>query len=68
MQGYEEEGVAIAPITTIDGMFAKARASMGEPDFMLPVSWSEKEGALRGDCPFNFISTHDIIGSTGLCL
>ena len=62
MQGYEEEGEVLPPITTIDGVFAKAKSFAGDLDFTLPTSWSEKAGTLKGDCPFNFVSTHDIIG------
>jgi len=62
MQGYVEEGEWLDPMTTIDGVFEDAEAHTGEFPYTLPTSWSDNEGVLEGSTPFNFVSTHDIIG------
>ncbi len=62
MEGYEEGGEWLSPLTDIAGVYAKATSHAGEPFYSLPSSWRGKEEILKGSTPFNFVSTHDIIG------
>lgn len=52
----------VPPFTTIAGTFERAKDRAGHPDFVLPPSWEKKKDALKGETPFNFICTADIIG------
>lgn len=62
MKGYEDKGQWLCPMTHIKGLFAHAATHRDNLDYALPASW-EKLGSLRDDeTPFNFVSTHDIIG------
>ncbi|MDG1983659.1 MAG: S46 family peptidase [Planctomycetota bacterium] len=62
IKGYEEGGATIPPFTDFAGVFAKARERQGEKSYLLPESWTGAEGRITGETPFNFVSTHDIIG------
>ena len=67
VKGYEEDGRAVAPITTYGGLFARARAKRDTPPFDLPPRWTRLRPRLESDpeflaTPFNFVCTADIIG------
>ena len=64
VKGYEVDGKAIAPFTTIGGAFAHAQAHHNQPPYVLAPSWfrARDERRLRLDTPLNFVSTADIIG------
>lgn len=64
VKGYEFQGKAVPPFTTIGGAFKHAEAHGNTPPYQLPPSWFEAKeaGRLRLDTPLNFISTADIIG------
>ncbi len=64
VKGYETDGKAIPPFTTIGGTFEHAGAHGNKPPYELPASWikAKESGRLRLETPFNFISTADIIG------
>jgi hypothetical protein len=64
VKGYEVDGKAIPPYTTIGGAFEHARAHGNTPPYELPRSWikAKESGSLRLETPFNFVSTADIIG------
>jgi hypothetical protein len=64
VKGYEVDGKAIPPYTTIGGAFEHARAHGDTPPYELPGSWTKarESGNLRLETPFNFVSTADIIG------
>lgn len=57
--GWEENGKAIEPFTTMGGVFA--RATGAEP-YALPKRWLDAQGRIAQDTRFNFVSTNDIIG------
>jgi len=57
--GYQENGKAIAPVTTFAGAFAHAT---GRDPFMLPPSWLSAQSAIDPSTQLNFVSTNDIIG------
>jgi hypothetical protein len=56
------DGTEVPAFTTIAGTFDRAKARAGDPAFELPPSWIAAQGKIRGDVPFNFVSTNDIIG------
>jgi hypothetical protein len=62
IKGYPENGVALKPFTTFEGLYAHAAEHPKDKDYELPVRWIEKHGALKLDTPINFVSTHDIVG------
>ena len=64
VKGYEVDGKAIPPFTTIGGAFEHAKAHGNTPPYELPRSWikARESGSLRLETPFNFVSTADIIG------
>lgn len=62
VRGYEEQGTHIAPLTTIGGAFTRAEEHRNREPFRLPESWMKHRGDLDLSCPFNFVSTADIIG------
>ncbi len=60
--GYEEDGKAIPPWTTIEGAFARAADHHNAYPFNLPQRWLDRKADLDLKTPFNFVSTADIIG------
>ncbi|MGZ3691754.1 MAG: S46 family peptidase [Pseudobdellovibrio sp.] len=59
VQGYDQNGKHINPITKISGAFER---QTGSDPFALPESWMSSKDHLNSDTPFNFCSTNDIIG------
>lgn len=59
VQGWEENGKAIAPFTEIAGVFAR---NTGAEPYALPQRWLDAEQRLALDTRFNFVSSNDIIG------
>lgn len=57
--GWEENGKAIEPFTTMGGVFAR---NTGAEPYALPKRWLDAEGRIARDTRFNFVSTNDIIG------
>jgi hypothetical protein len=62
VRGYEEDGVAVPPMTTMAGLFRRSKEHGGREPFDLAPRWAEREQALNLDTPLNFVSTCDIIG------
>jgi hypothetical protein len=64
VKGYEFDGKAIPPFTTIGGAFQHAGSHGNSPPYELPPSWikARDSGKLQLDTPLNFVSTADIIG------
>lgn len=60
VEGWREpDGRPISPFTTLGGTFDRAT---GRDPYRLPESWLQAKDALPADLPFNFVTTHDIIG------
>jgi hypothetical protein len=59
VKGYDQDGVHVAPITTIGGAFQRAT---GKEPFALPESWLKSKDRLDLSTPLDFVSTCDIIG------
>jgi hypothetical protein len=62
VRGYEQDGKAIPPWTTIGGAYEHAAEHDNTPPFRLPESWLKRRDQLDLKTPFNFVSTADIIG------
>ncbi len=62
VKGYEENGVAIPPWTTLAGLYERAAAQGYREPFDLPERWVKRKGRLDLGTPFNFVATLDIIG------
>ncbi|WP_394849082.1 S46 family peptidase [Pendulispora brunnea] len=59
LKGWEERGKLVNPITNFGGMYER---QTGKDPFALPKRWLDAKGKLNASTPFNFSSTHDIIG------
>ena len=62
MMGYHEETGYISPSTTLGEAYHKAIKNHHQAPYALPTSWQTRQGFVNEDTPFNFASTHDIIG------
>jgi hypothetical protein len=59
VQGWQENGVAVAPFTRLRGLFARAR---GYEPFALPKRWRDAQAKLNPDTPLNISTNNDIVG------
>ncbi len=62
ISGYASKGTVIQPFTNFEGLYTRAAQHPKDKDYELPQRWLDKKGALKLDTPFNFCSTHDIVG------
>lgn len=62
VKGYTSKGRAVAPYTEIGGLFARADKFGNKDPYVIPESWRSKKSQLDLKTPFNFVTTHDIIG------
>ena len=62
VKGYTSAGKPVPAVTRLGGIFERSAEMEGRPPFDLPDRWLRKRKAIRADVPFNFVSTHDIIG------
>ena len=62
VQGYSENGAAVAPYTDFAGLYARSAERKNQPPFELPERWVEKKAALEFETEYNFVSNCDIIG------
>jgi hypothetical protein len=62
VQGYEQDGAAVAPFTTMAGLYERSASHAGRGDFSLTQRWIDGKSALDLSTPYNFVSTADIIG------
>ena len=67
-EGYAANGTLQAPFTTLGGLFDRFQGQGGttfnldRTTWNLPKRWQERKNQLNLDIPYNFASTHDIIG------
>ncbi len=62
VKGYEEDGKTVPAFTTIGGLYQRSAEQKDREPFTLPASWKKAAGKVDKNKPFNFVSTHDIIG------
>lgn len=62
MQGYEQQGKQFPIYTNLQGAFQQSQQHEDQDPYQLPTSWRQRQSFLNLPTPFNFISTHDIIG------
>jgi hypothetical protein len=62
VKGYEENGKAIPPWTTMGGAFEHANQHGNKFPWALPQSWHKHKSQIDPKTPYNFVSTCDIIG------
>ncbi len=62
VQGYSENGKAVAPYTDFAGLYARSAERKNQAPFELPERWVEKKAALDQGTEYNFVSDCDIIG------
>ncbi len=62
VEGVTVDGEPFPAFTDFAGMYARADARRGEPDFTLPQIWLDKREALDESAALNFVSTVDLIG------
>jgi hypothetical protein len=59
VQGWEENGMPVAPFTQLGGIFERAT---GKPPFAVPESWTKARPTLDLATPFNLSTSNDIVG------
>ena len=59
VDGWEQDGKKITPITTVSGAFDRAT---GKEPYVLPASWWRARESLNPQTPMNFVTTNDIVG------
>lgn len=59
--GYESNGT-IPASTTLGGSFEHEKQHLAKDPWILPDSWHAAKDRIKGDVPFNFVCTADIIG------
>ncbi|MBS0656657.1 MAG: S46 family peptidase [Verrucomicrobia bacterium] len=64
MKGYEQDGTPIPSFTVAQGLFDRATEQNNREPFELPASWARAKAKLNLKTPYNFVSTHDIIGGS----
>lgn len=62
VKGYEAGTTAVAPKTTLHGLYERNAAFDNAHPFDLPQRWLEKKGELNLNTAYNFVCTADIIG------
>jgi hypothetical protein len=62
VKGYEEDGLPVPAITTMGGIYQRAKEMNNRPPFDLPPLWEKRKSKLNLNTPLNFVSTDDIIG------
>lgn len=62
VKGYQQDGQAIPPFTTLGGAFDHERAHRATYPFALPKTWTDARGRMDLRTPLNFVSTADITG------
>jgi hypothetical protein len=62
IEGYEEDGEQIPAFTRMGGIYERSAAHENREPFYLPERWIDGKARLDVETPFNFVSTHDIIG------
>ncbi len=62
VRGYQDNGVELAPLTTIGGLYERSAEQDSQKPFKIPERWVKARPELNLETPFNFVSTPDITG------
>src|ERR1019366_8400194 len=62
VEGYQEDNQPVSALTTMSGLFQRAKEMNNRPPFDLPSLWQKRKSSLNLTPPLNFVSTCDIIG------
>jgi hypothetical protein len=62
VKGWQEDGQPVPALTTLAGLYQRARQMNNRPPFDLPPLWEKSQSRLDLATPLNFVSTCDIIG------
>jgi hypothetical protein len=62
VKGYPEDSQPVSAITTLSGLYERAREMNNRPPFDLPPLWEKRKSRLDLGTAWNFVSTCDIIG------
>jgi hypothetical protein len=62
VSGYESAGGTIPAHTKLSGAFSHEQNHLAKEPWVLPDSWHAAKDKIKGDTPFNFVCTADIIG------
>ncbi len=59
VRGWEEKGKAVEPFTKLSRVYER---TTGKDPFRLPQRWLDARGKLDPNTPFDYVTTHDIVG------
>jgi len=59
VRGWEEKGQQVEPFTKLARLYER---TTGEDPFRLPQRWLDARGKLDPNTPFDYATTHDIVG------
>jgi hypothetical protein len=59
VRGWEEKGKAVEPFTKLSRLYER---TTGKDPFRLPQRWLDARGKLDPNTPFDYVTTHDIVG------
>jgi hypothetical protein len=59
VEGWVEKGQPVPPFTHLDRLYERAT---GKDPFRLPQVWLDARARLNPQTPFNYVTTHDIVG------
>lgn len=62
MKGYQEVARSVPPTTQLAGAFELSERHEQRPPYALPKRWINRRDKLNLETPYNFVTTHDIIG------
>ncbi|MFN5467784.1 MAG: S46 family peptidase [Pirellulaceae bacterium] len=62
VKGYSLDGQTIPSHTTMAGAFDHESSHEATDPWVLPESWKKAKDKMKGQTPYNFVSTADIIG------
>jgi hypothetical protein len=62
VKGYDEDGNHVPPLTTLGGLYDRAKEMNNRPPFDLPPLWVKRKSSLDLKTPLNFVDTCDTIG------
>lgn len=59
VEGWAEKGQQVAPFTQLARLYER---TTGKDPFRLPQVWLDARARLNPETPFNYVTTHDIVG------